>query len=315
MSELVTVLEALEAATQAGRPAVFCVILEKSGSAPREPGAAMLVRDDGTSIGTVGGGAVEVVAQREAKAMLAGGNAKLLSLSLDDDHGQDDASICGGAVVVGLVPVRTSEDCKPYAAALSAARRHEPAQIPITVDAGSKQLTYQLHVETPPTLVIAGAGHVGQALSRLAGPLDFRVVVIDDRDEVASADRFDESVELRVGPIAETLRDYPIDRSCYVAIMTRGHRHDQAALDAVIRRPMAYIGVIASRRKRDAILGALAEAGVSRELLDQVHVPIGLPIGAMSVNEIAVSIAAELIQVRRKTVPKMVVGPTTAGCA
>ena len=91
--------------------------------------------------------------------------------------------------------------------------------------------------------------------------------------------------------------------------MTRGHRHDHAALEAVVRRPAAYIGMIASRRKAATVLTALAASGVSSDLVGRVHTPIGLPIGAMTVNEIAMSIVAELIQVRRQTVPKLVEGP------
>jgi xanthine dehydrogenase accessory factor len=309
MSELVSVLAALEEEARAARPAVFCVVIEKKGSAPREPGAAMLVRGDGITVGTVGGGAVEVVTEREARVLLPRGQAKLLSLSLDDDHGQDDASICGGAVTVGLVPVVGAADATPFFRALAAARRRKPGKIPLTFESRGRQLQFRLYVEPPPTLIIVGAGHVGQALARVAGPLGFHVVVIDDREGLASPERFDDTVELVVGPIAESLPDYPLDPSCYVAIMTRGHRHDQAALEAVIHRPLAYVGMMASRRKAAAILGALRDKGVPTARLDQVRAPIGLAIGAMSVNELALSIAAELIQVRRRTVPKMVEGP------
>jgi xanthine dehydrogenase accessory factor len=312
MSELLSVLEALEAAATVGHPAVFCVVLEKRGSAPREPGAAMLVRGDERSVGTVGGGAVEVVTEREAIAMLPDGQARLLTLSLDEDHGQDDASICGGEVAVGLVPVRNEPDHAPFQQALDAARLRKPAQIPITVESAGRARRYRLHVEPPPTLVIVGAGHVGQALARLARPLDFRVVVVDDRKGLASRDRFESGIELVVGPVADVLRTFPLDASSYVAIMTQGHRHDQAALEAVIDRPVAYIGMIGSQRKAATILGAMQEAGVPPERLREIHVPIGLPIGAMAVNEIAVSIAAELVQVRRRSVPKIVEGPLPA---
>ena len=309
MSELLNVLEALETAANANQPAVFCVVLEKRGSAPRGPGAAMMVGDAGSSAGTVGGGAIEVVTEREARTMLAGGEARQLTLSLDDNHGQDDASVCGGEVSVGLVPLRNAASYTPFLEALAAARRQEPAHLPITIESAGRPLRYKLHIETPPTLVIVGAGHVGQALARLAGPLGFRVVVIDDRPHPESRNRFADTVELRIGPIADTLRNYPLAPSHYVAIMTRGHRHDQAALEAVIRRPLAYVGMMASRRKAAAIFSALRNTGVPAGLLDQVHTPIGLSIGAADVNEIAVSIAAELVQVRRRSIPQTVEGP------
>ena len=109
--------------------------------------------------------------------------------------------------------------------------------------------------------------------------------------------------------IARALREYPIDAGCYVVIVTRGHQHDAQALDAVIRRPAGYIGMIGSKRKSATILRDLADGGVSQELIDRVHTPIGIPIRAMTVNEIAVSIVAELIQIRRQTTPKLIEGP------
>jgi xanthine dehydrogenase accessory factor len=166
-----------------------------------------------------------------------------------------------------------------------------------------------VHLEVSPTLLIAGAGHVGQAIARLAVNLDFRVVVIDDRPDFASRERFGERIELIVDDITSALRDHPIDAGCYVVIVTRGHRHDHHALDAVIRRPAGYIGMIGSKRKSATILHALADAGVSQELIDGVHTPIGVPIQAATVDEIAVSIVAELISVRRRKTPKLVEGP------
>jgi xanthine dehydrogenase accessory factor len=306
MSELLSVLETLEADVVAGRPAVFCAVLEKRGSAPREPGAVMLVRDDGSTVGTVGGGAMEVAATRAARGLLPGGRATLLELSLDEDYGVDDTSICGGWMAIGLVPVSDMAQFEPFQHALDAARRHESAQIPIAVERAGQRVAYRLHVEAPPTLLIAGAGHMAQAVARLALGVGFRVVVVDDRTAIASPTRFDGPVELRIGDIARTLRDYSIDPSCYVAIMTRGHRHDQEALEAVIQRRAAYIGMIASRRKAATLLKALADQGVPEELIERVHTPIGLSIGATTVNEIAVSIVAQLIEVRRRDVPKVV---------
>ncbi|MBU0617298.1 MAG: XdhC family protein, partial [Planctomycetes bacterium] len=122
-------------------------------------------------------------------------------------------------------------------------------------------------------------------------------------------ERFGERVQLVVDDITEALRAYPIDANCYVVIATRGHLYDQQALNAVIHCPAGYVGMIGSRKKSVTILDALASAGVSRELLDRVHTPIGISIGAVTVNEIAVSIAAELIQLRRQTTPRAIEGP------
>jgi xanthine dehydrogenase accessory factor len=210
---------------------------------------------------------------------------------------------------VGIMTIGSVAEAEPFAAALEAVQQRRAAQTPVVVEHQGKRLKYRVSLEVPPTLVIAGAGHVAQALARLAVEIGFRVVVIDDRAEFASRERFGERVELVVGDITETLRDYPIDSTCYIAIATRGHAHDQRALEVVVRRPAAYIGMIGSKRKSAAVLNNLAAAGVPRELLDRVHTPIGFSIGAVTVNEIAVSIAAELIQTRRQDAPRAVEGP------
>jgi xanthine dehydrogenase accessory factor len=181
--------------------------------------------------------------------------------------------------------------------------------VPIVVEQAGRRVAYHLHLEVPPTLLIAGAGHVGQAVAELAVRLDFHVVVIDDRADCACPERFPAAVELVVSDIAAALRNYPIDPGCYIVIVTRGHRHDHLALDAVVRRPAGYIGMIGSRRKSRLILDELAVAGVPREPIERVHTPIGLRIAALTVPEIAVSIAAELVQVRRQQTPKLVEGP------
>ena len=199
-----------------------------------------------------------------------------------------------------------SQKVAPFREALAAAKRREPASFPITVEHEGQQRRYRVQLEVPPTLLIAGAGHVGQALARLAVDLDFHVVVIDDRADCAAAERFPDGVELLVNDIERTLRNYSMDPGCYVVIVTRGHRHDQQALDAVIRRDAGYVGLIGSRRKSKMILRDLSEAGVPQEMIDRVHTPIGLSIGATTVPEIALSIAAELVAARRKVTPRLV---------
>lgn len=313
MSDLIPILETLVADVQAGRPAALCTVLQTYGSAPQTPGALMLVRADRSMLGTVGGGAVEAQVQREAVELLREKRGALLSLSLEHDYHTDEGPICGGRMSVSVTPVADAAALKPFADGLALVRRHEPACIPIIVEHAGKRLEYRLHLQVPPTLIIAGAGHVGQALARLAIELDFHTVVIDDRAEFASPARFGERVRLITDDIAGALRDYPLDETCYVVIVTRGHAQDEQALAAVIGRPTGYVGMIGSKRKSATILKALADAGVAQELLDRVHTPIGLAIGAVTVNEIAVSIVAELIQVRRKSTVKTIEGPIEAG--
>ena len=148
------------------------------------------------------------------------------------------------------------------------------------------------------TLLIAGAGHIGQALCHLSNWLGFDVVVVDDRVDFASKDRLPDADRIIVGDIFEELQNYPIDSFTYVVIVTRGHNHDEEALHAVINSDARYIGLIGSRRKVKLIYEDLMELGIFPERLDQVYAPIGLDINSKTVPEIAVSIASQLIQVR-----------------
>jgi xanthine dehydrogenase accessory factor len=299
MSELLPLLETLVADVDAGRPVMLCAVVKTKGSTPQHAGAAMLVRSDYSTFGTLGGGCVEAEVQKRAFEHLQRGEARLLDFVLNHDYGWDDGLICGGRMFIGCQPV-TPAGVAPYRNALAQARGRSHADVPLVVRDDEREHAYRIHLETPPTLVIAGAGHVGQALARLAVGLDFHAVVIDDRADFASPERFDSSVELKVAEITRALAEFPLDGSCYVVIVTRGHRHDHQALDAVIRRDAAYLGLIGSKRKSKMILQDLVEAGVPQERIDRVHTPIGLPIGAVTVNEIAVSIAAQLIEHRRK---------------
>ena len=151
-----------------------------------------------------------------------------------------------------------------------------------------------------PRLIIAGAGHVGLAVARLGVFLGFAVEIIDDRPEFASPDRFPGVERVTVGDPARVLGRAAIDGATFIVLVTRGHRHDAAALRDCIRRPAAYIGMIGSRRKVGLLRGEfLARGWASAAQWDRVHSPIGLPIGSRTVEEIAVSIAAELVAVRR----------------
>ncbi len=153
----------------------------------------------------------------------------------------------------------------------------------------------------PPLLVIAGGGHIGQALAIQAGLVGFQVVVIDDRREFVDPALFPDGVATRCGDIARELAALPVSGDTYVVIVTRGHQHDQRALAACIHRPAAYIGMIGSRRKVALMRKDLLDSGAATaEELGRVYAPIGLDIGAETVPEIAASIVAQLIAVRRK---------------
>ncbi len=148
-----------------------------------------------------------------------------------------------------------------------------------------------------PTLLIAGAGHVGQALCHLGSWLDFDIAIVDDRADFASTERLPEADEIIIGDIAEELRKYRINHLTYVVIVTRGHQHDESALHSVVESDARYIGLIGSRRKIKLIFDDLLEVGIPMEKLQRVYAPIGLDINSKTVPEIAVSIASQLIQV------------------
>jgi xanthine dehydrogenase accessory factor len=149
-----------------------------------------------------------------------------------------------------------------------------------------------------PRLHIVGAGHVGWHLARVAADAGFQIRVVDDRDKFANADRFP-GAEVVVAPIPEWLHTADLPATAYVVILTRGHQHDLSAMRALAARDLKYLGLIGSRAKVARIATALLAEGMPPECLDRVHAPVGIEIGAVTPAEIAISILAELIAVRR----------------
>ena len=149
-------------------------------------------------------------------------------------------------------------------------------------------------------LILCGGGHVSLEVAHIARRLEFELVIIDDRPEFASRDRFPMAARVVCAPFLEALDALGSRESDYYVILTRGHAHDRDCLEHVLRGKYAYAGMIGSRTKVAAVKAALEAAGIAREILDGVHSPIGLPIGAQTPAEIAVSIAAELVQERAR---------------
>lgn len=154
-------------------------------------------------------------------------------------------------------------------------------------------------VRPEPRLLIAGSGYVAQALARLAAPLGWRVALVDDRSEFASAATLPEHTEVAVADIAVWLRERQADPMSAIVIVTRGHRSDEEALRAALESGAGYIGMIGSPSKVRAIFRRLLRAGTPRAELERVYAPIGLDLGAETPDEIALSIAAELLLWRR----------------
>jgi xanthine dehydrogenase accessory factor len=168
---------------------------------------------------------------------------------------------------------------------------------------GSCGATLEVFIEIlrpEPRLILAGAGYVSQALSRLATQLDFRIVVVDDRRDLADPIVFGDKVQLEFGDIPQTIRELEPDEATWIVIVTRGHHLDKDALRAALETNARYIGMIGSPSKVKHIFKDLLKEGFTRSQLAQVHAPIGLDLGAETPDEIALSIAAEMVMMRKK---------------
>lgn len=293
-----TLLGDLVARCSAGERVALCTVVRTRGSCPQTAGAKMLVLADGHTRGTLGGGCVEAEVRTRAIAMLQRDESGLLEFSLDHDYGWDDGLICGGVMDIVVQSLDRSR-LGPFERNLTDIRAGVATTIRVPYARAGEQTEYVEAIEPPPALVIAGAGHVGQALARIAPDLGFVVTVIDDRPDYVSGERFPLASKRIVGDIEAELRGFPIDANTFVVVVTRGHQRDGQALAAVIDSPARYLGLIGSKRKIKAIYDDLHTRGVTFEKLSRVHAPIGFEIGAVSVPEIAVSIAAELVAVRR----------------
>jgi xanthine dehydrogenase accessory factor len=164
---------------------------------------------------------------------------------------------------------------------------------------GGQMQVYIEPLESTPRLYVVGAGHVGYHLAKLAATIGFKIHVLDDREKFANQERFPEAESVVVETIPAWLQSADIPSSAYVVIVTRGHTYDLDALRSLAKRDLRYLGLIGSKAKVKRIYDALLEEGMPTEYLQRVHAPVGLDIGAVSPEEIAVAILAELIAVRR----------------
>lgn len=302
---LPNLLQRVLAIRAAERSCFACLVVHSRGSTPQTAGALMVVDDALNTFGTIGGGCVEAEVRRRAFELMSRGQTGLLTFKLDHDYGWDDGLICGGTLDIAVAPLPPDAELHR---ALALIARREPAALAFEVATDEGAAQYTLNVPARERLLIAGAGHVGQALARMALTLEFDVLVFDDRADLM--EKFVPEGALRVaGDIAENLRAAIVDDQTYCVVVTRGHRHDEQALHAVVQRGARYVGMIGSRRKVKLIFDDLRDMGVPDAALLEVHAPIGLAIGAVSVEEIALSIAAQLVEVRRERSAPIVVGP------
>ena len=196
---------------------------------------------------------------------------------------------------------------QPAPESLGILMRLERVRIPQASAMAMSAQTYHLFVRSlplslsrPPTLLIVGAGHIALPLAQLGKLCDFDVVVLDDRASFANAERFPMADQVIAAPFEAALREFPLDEDTYIVLVTRGHQHDVACLLEVLDRPSAYRGMIGSRRRVRSVFQLLEEEkGIARERFERLYSPIGLDIGSETPAEIAVSIMAEIIKVRR----------------
>lgn len=256
------IFEEIAKLRKAGRKAALATIIQVQGSIPSYESSKILIRDDGTIVGTVGGGCVEAEVWSVAQDVMREEKPRRLHFNLNNQPEYDNGLICGGSLDIFIEPILAT-----------------------------------------PTLYVFGGGHVSLYLSKVASVAGFDVVVVDDRPAYANKERFPEAIETHAGPWEEIFPRLKVNEFSYLALVTRGHKGDLTCLRWALTTPARHIGMIGSRRKFIEISKVLESEGLSPEKLERVHSPIGLDIGALTPEEIAVAIVAEMIAVRRNTVP------------
>ncbi len=280
----------------------------------------MLVGSEGRLIGSVGGGCVEADVIGAALDAQARSLPALVTRHLNADLAGDLGLSCGGTVDIFVEPLLADE---AYVRVLEAAAAAEAGLVRTATEWSSARplktfeplaraaltgaaatLTrdgrfMEERIVPAPRVFVFGAGHVGAAIARAAAAAGFRVVVIDDRSEYADASRFADAIAVLAADVETALARYPLTVGDAVVIATRGHRNDALILERVATSPAGYVGLLGSRRKKAVVTKGLKAAGVAAKSLQRVRVPVGLPIGAVTPEEIAVSVVAELIGWRR----------------
>jgi xanthine dehydrogenase accessory factor len=242
-----------------GRRGAVATIVNVRGSIPSFKTAKMLVRDDGSIVGTIGGGCVEAEVWQAAREVMESEKPRTLTFDLNQDPKYDTGLVCGGTLEIFVEPILPPAD-----------------------------------------LYIFGAGHVAASLYRVAKIAGFDVTIIDDREAYANRERFPEAQEVIAEDFEKAAARLTPVESSYIVIVTRGHRDDMRMLRWAVQTSARYIGMIGSKRKTITIFKELQTEGLAAHLFDRVHAPVGLDIGAITPEEIAVSITAELIAARRK---------------
>lgn len=301
-----------------GAPGALATIAHAAGSTPVPAGAKMLVGPSGRLEGSVGGGCVESDVIRVALGVQEAGRPSLVTHHLNADLAGDVGLSCGGTVRIFVEPLTHDAG---YVSALTSAASGTAGQVTTAIDwSDGSHKTFDVLTGTDrtgpdarisddrrfvierlvpaPRVLVFGAGHVGAAVARAAGAAGFRVTVADDRPEFADPARFP-GLTVRAGLPEQILAEFQPGLADAVVVATRGHRNDAEILDRLTRLPSGYVGLLGSERKRAVLLKALSAAGAPADALGAIRVPVGIEIGAVTPEEIAVSVTAELIAWRR----------------
>lgn len=254
------IFERLKQLLDAGKGAVLCTLTEKTGSGPRDVGAKMLIDSDGVTLGTIGGGGMERKMVEEGLLALKEGRQRTLTFAL------------------GV----------------------EPKEGANAVDSkcGGEIKVFMDVIKPDPRLIIVGSGHIAKPLAELADAVGFEVIVVDDA-ATATWERFPAAKEIHSGPFDEEIGLVEMRPSDFVAIVHGETRYEIAALRKLLPRRPAYVGLLGSRNKAREHRRQLLSEGFPEEEVEAIRAPIGIDIGAVTPEEIAVSIVAELIRVRR----------------
>lgn len=293
--------EAINALGQ-GVPFTLGIIAGVKGSTPQRQGAKALFFEDGRIVGTMGGGCLEAEIRKRALEAIRTNEPTQFELALDHDFGWDDGLICGGKVTCVLLPNPT--EALSIFRELATRDRARTWGISsdynvLLCDETATGLMFRETVWPPEQLWIAGAGHIARAVAPLAESVDFEVTVFEDRPAMADGKFFPPATKLRAGYWDELLAEKFPTLPTLGLIVTHGHQHDSLVLSKWVHKPFAFLGMIGSRRKRNVIFDQfIAEGIASKEQLERVACPVGLPIGDVTVQEIALSIVAQLVQNR-----------------
>jgi xanthine dehydrogenase accessory factor len=241
-----------------GQKCAVATIVQVNGSIPSFESAKILVREDGSFMGTVGGGCVEAEVWNAAREVIETEKPRHLSFSLGQDAAYDEGLICGGQLNIFVEPV-----------------------IP------------------QPRAFIFGGGHVSKGISKIATLAGFSTSIIDNRQAFANQERFPEAEATYAEEYEDVFPKLPVNSSSYIVIVTRGHRDDMRVLRWAVNTPARYIAMIGSKRKTISVVHELEKEGIPREAFEKVFAPMGLEIGAELPEEIAISVVAEMIAIRR----------------